>query len=72
MNIGLIEIERGKTLHAQFKGVTTDISMEGMGLKMNSQVSAILPFVTKMMGENKQFYLEINANLGTKDMVSPR
>lgn len=68
MNIGLIDIGRGKTLHVQFKGVTTDISMEGLGLKFNSQVSAILPFAVKMMGENREFDLEITAYLGTNDV----
>ena len=68
VNIGLINVGRQKTLHLQFKGVTTDISIEGLGLKFNSQVSSILPFLTKMMGENKEFDLEITANLGQKDV----
>ena len=68
VNIGLIDIKKGKNFHVQFKGVTVDISMEGLGLRCNSQVSAILPFATKMMGENREFDLEITANLGTKDV----
>jgi hypothetical protein len=68
VNIGLIDIRRGKNLHVQFKEVTTDISMEGLGLRCNSQVSAILSVATKMMGKNKEFDLEITANLGTKDV----
>lgn len=68
VNVGLIDIGRGKTLHVLFKGVTTDISMEGLGLKFNSPASAILPFAIKMMGEKREFDLEITAHLETKDI----
>lgn len=68
MNIGLIDVGRGKTLHLQFRGVTADISMEGLAMKLNSQISSILPFITKMMGESREFDLEITANLGPKDV----
>ena len=68
INIGLIDLKGGKTTQAQFKGVTTDISMEGLGLQLNYPASVILPFGTKLMGENKEFDVEFNAKLGTKNV----
>ena len=70
VNIGLIDLKERKTLQVQLKGVTTDISLEGLGLKLNSQVSRILPFVTKMVGKNREFNLEIIANVGRKKVRS--
>ena len=68
INIGLIDLKGGKTTQAQFKGVTMDISMEGFGLQLSYPASVILPFGTKLMGENKEFDLEFNAKLGTKNV----
>ena len=64
VTIGLIDLKSGNTIRAQFKGTTTDISMEGLGLELNYPTSEMLPFVTKLMGENKQFDLECTVNLG--------
>lgn len=70
VNISLIDLRKRKTLHVQCKGVTTDISLLGLGLKLNSQVSRILPFATKMVGKNREFNLEVIANLGRKKVTS--
>lgn len=64
INVGLFDLRRRKILRGQFKGVTTDISMGGMGLKLNSKGSGDLPFGTKMIGDNKEFALTLIANLG--------
>ena len=66
VNIGLIDLKRGETIHDQFKGSIRDVSMEGLGLELNYQGSGFLPFVTKIVGDNKEFDLEILANLGIK------
>jgi hypothetical protein len=62
--IGLINSKTGKTTRARLKGMTTDISMEGLGLELNYPVSEMLPLAAKLMGENKRFDLEFNANQG--------
>jgi hypothetical protein len=67
INIGLIDSKTGKITHAQFKGMTTDISMEGLCLELNYPASEMLPYATKLIGENKQFDLEFTANLGEID-----
>lgn len=64
VSIGLIALKGGNTTHVQLKGITTDISMKGLGLELNYAASEMLPFAAKLMGENKQFDLEFNANLG--------
>jgi len=64
VHIGLIDLKAANTIHAQFKGMTTDISMEGLGLELNYPVSEMLPLAAKLMGENKHFDLEFNANQG--------
>ena len=68
VDIGLINLKSGKSAQAQFKGLTTDISMEGLGLEMSYPASDILSFIPKLSGENKKFDLDLNANLGTEDV----
>jgi hypothetical protein len=68
VHIGLIDLKAANTTHAQFKGMTTDISMEGLGLELNYPVSEMLPFAAKLMGENKEFDLEFNANQAKIDV----
>lgn len=62
--IGLINSKSRKTTRARLKGMTTDISMEGLGLELSYPVSEMLPLAAKLMGENKRFDLEFNANPG--------
>ena len=68
IDIGLIDLRGGKTTQAPFKGVTTDISMEGLGLELDYPASDVLSFAPKLMGKNKEFDLDLNANLGTKGL----
>ncbi len=68
IDIGLIDIGGGKTIQAQFKGITTDISMEGLGLELNYPASDVLSFVPKLMGKAKEFDLDLNANLEAKGL----
>ena len=68
INIGLIDLTAGKTTCAQFKGMTTDISMEGLGLQLNYPPPEILFLAPKLTGKDKQFDLEFNINLGDTDV----
>jgi hypothetical protein len=68
IDIGLIDLGGGKNTQVQFKGVTTDISMEGLGLELDYPTSDVLSFAPKLMGRDKQFDLDLNANLGTKGL----
>ena len=68
IDIGLIDLRGGKTTQAQFKGITSDISMEGLGLELDHPASDVLSFAPKLMGENKEFDLDLNANLGMKGL----
>jgi len=68
LDISVIELKSGKPTQAQFKGITTDISMEGLGLEMNYPASDMLSFAPKLMGHNKKFVLDLYANLGTGDV----
>ncbi len=67
IDIRLIELKSGKASQS-LKGVTTDISMEGLGLELDHPASGALSFAPKLMGENKEFDLDLNANLGTEWM----
>jgi len=64
VTIGLIDLRGGNTTLLHFKGITTDISMEGLGLELNYPVSEMLPVAAKLMGKNKQFDLEFDVNQG--------
>jgi len=68
INIGLIDLTAGKTTCAQFKGMTTDISMEGLGLQLHYPPPEILFLAPKLTGKDKQFDLEFNINLGDTDI----
>lgn len=68
VDINLINLKKGKSARAKFKGITTDISMGGLCLEMNYPASDILSFTPKLMGEKKEFNLDLYANVGTGDV----
>jgi len=68
VDIGLIELKSGKRAKAQFKGITKDISIEGMGVELDYPASDILSFAPKLIGANEEFDLDLNTNFGTKDV----
>jgi hypothetical protein len=68
IDIGLIDLGGRKTTQAPFKGATTDISMEGLGLELDYPASDVLYFAPKLMGKNKEFDLDLNANLEAKGL----
>jgi hypothetical protein len=68
IHIGLINLESGKSIHARFKGVSTDISMEGLGVEVYYPQSEILLLRNRMVGETREFDVEIGASVGTKQV----
>ena len=68
IHIGLINLEKGKSIQAQFEGVSMDISMEGLGVEVYYPQSEILLLRNKMVGETRQFDVEIEARLGVKQV----
>lgn len=68
VSIRLIDPKTGKPKRAEFKGVTTDISVEGVGLEMTYPASDLLSFAPKLAGENKEFNLSLDMKLETGDV----
>lgn len=68
IEFSLIDLRGGKTTQSQFKGVSSDISLEGLGLELDYPASDVLSFAPKLMGKSKEFDLDLNANLGTKGL----
>jgi hypothetical protein len=68
LSIRLIDPKTGKLKQAEFKGVTTDISMGGLGLEMKYPGSDLLSFAPKLVGKNKEFDLNLIVKLETGDV----
>ncbi len=66
VDIGLIEFKSKERAQAQFKGITKDISMEGMGVELDYPASHILSFAPRLVGTNKEFEFNLNVNLGAQ------
>jgi hypothetical protein len=61
---GLIHINGGKKPKARFSAETMDVSMKGLGIRMNCHIMHMIPIAINMMGENKKYDLEIGIELG--------
>jgi len=68
VSIRLVDPKTGKPKQAEFKGVSTDISMGGLGLEMKYQGSDLLSFAPKLVGKNKEFDLNLDLKLKTGDL----
>ena len=68
IHIGLINLEKGKSIQAQFEWVSMDISMEGLGVEVYYPQSEVLLLRNKMVGETREFDVEIKASLGVKQV----
>jgi len=68
VSIRLIDPKTGKPKQAEFKGVTTDISMGGLGLEMKYSGSDLLSFAPKLVGKNKEFDFNLDVKLETGDL----
>ena len=66
VDIGLIDLKSGKGAEAQFKAITKDISIEGLGLELDYPASDIVSFAPTLVGANKEFDFDLNVNLGTE------
>ena len=66
VDIGLINLKSGKRAQVQFKGITKDISMEGLGLELDYPGSNIISFAPTLVGANKEFDFDLDVNLGRK------
>jgi hypothetical protein len=64
VNIGLINLKGEKTIEAQFKGMTMDVSMEGLSLELKYPGAERFPFGNRILGESREFDLEITAKMG--------
>ena len=61
---GLIDIKGGKKPRDRFSAETMDVSMKGLGIRMNCHVMHMIPIAIDMMGDNKKYDLEIGVTLG--------
>lgn len=68
--IGLINIKEEEAIETQFKGITMDISMEGLSLELKYPEAGMFPPGGKLMGNNREFDLELNAKLGRDSVKS--
>ena len=59
VNIGLISLKRKRSIEAHFRAVTTDISIEGLGLELKYPEAGMFPFGMKIMGEEREFDLDV-------------
>jgi hypothetical protein len=69
VSIRLVDPKTGKPKQAEFQGVTTDISMEGLRLEMKYPGSDLLFFAPKLVGKNKEFDLNLDVKLETGDLT---
>jgi hypothetical protein len=70
VSIGLINLKKEEAIEGQFTGVTMDISMEGLGLELKYPKAGKFPFGDRLMGEEREFDVEINAKVGRDNIRS--
>ncbi len=68
IHIDLINLEKGKSIQAQFEGVSMDISIEGLGVEVHYPQSEVFLLRRRMVGETREFDVEIKASLGVKQV----
>ncbi|UCD72133.1 MAG: PilZ domain-containing protein [Syntrophobacterales bacterium] len=64
VSIRLINLKEEEAIETQFKGITMDISMEGLSLELKYPEAGKFPSGGKLMGKDREFDLEVNAKLG--------
>jgi hypothetical protein len=70
VHFGLIDIKGRTKLNASFSGETMDVSMQGLGIRMNSGIPQMIPIATKLMGDKKKYYLKIGIDLGGDQILA--
>lgn len=67
---GLINIKGGKKPKACFSGETMDVSIKGLGIRMNCHVLHMISIAIDMMGDDKKYDLEIGIDLGEDKVLA--
>lgn len=67
---GLIDIKRGRKSKARYSGETIDVSVKGLGIRMNCHILHMIPIAIDMMGDNKKYDLEIGIELGGEKVLA--
>ncbi len=70
VHLGLIDIRGRRKLKTLFSGRTMDVSMQGLGIRMNSGIPQMIPIATKLMGDNKKYDLKIGIDLGGDEILA--
>jgi hypothetical protein len=70
IHLGLIDIRRRRKLKALFSGETMDVSMQGLGIRMDSGIPQMIPIATKLMGDKKKYDLKIGIDLGGDEILA--
>jgi len=70
VHLGLIDIKRRRKLNTLFSGETMDVSLRGLGIRMNSGIPQMIPIATKLMGDKKKYDLKIGIDLGGDEILA--
>ncbi len=70
VHLGLIDIKRRRKLKALFSGETMDVSVQGLGIRMNSGIPQMIPIATKLMGDKKKYDLKIGIDLEGDEILA--
>ncbi|UCD71103.1 MAG: PilZ domain-containing protein [Syntrophobacterales bacterium] len=68
VHFGLIDIKGRIRPKARYSAETIDISMKGLGIRIDNQILHMIPIAIKMMGDNKKYDLEIGIDLGRDEV----
>ncbi len=68
VSIDLINLKEEEAIETQFKGMTMDISIGGLSLELKYPEAGNFPLEGRLMGEDREFDLEINAKLGRESV----
>ena len=67
---GLIHINGGKKPKARFSAETMDVSMKGLGIRMNRQIPQMIPIAINLMGDKKKYDLKIGIHVGGDEILA--
>ncbi len=70
VHLGLIDIKGGRKLNPLFSGETMDVSMKGLGIRMNRQILQMIPIAINLMGDKKKYDLKIGIHLGGDEILA--
>ncbi len=63
VHFGLVDIAGRRKFNTFFSGETMDVSLRGLGIRMNSEIPRMIPIATKLMGDKKKYDLNIGIDL---------